>query len=118
MSNLQLHKLKLGIKNGTEVTLNLSSNVISDSNYETNFPHKLLLTDTQVSRFLKILGNNSLSSIKLSKIQLSKMVQLGGVLGLSLMKNVLKPLSNSVVVPLGLAAAASAIDAGILKKNY
>ena len=49
--NLQLNKLKSGIKNGTEVTLNLSSNVTSDSNVESNFPHKLLFTDSQVSRF-------------------------------------------------------------------
>ena len=48
--NLQLNKLKLGIKNVTRVTLNLSSNVVSDSYDETNFLHKLLLTNTQVSR--------------------------------------------------------------------
>ena len=46
----QLNKLKLGIKNVTRVTLNLSSNVVSDSYNETNFLHKLLLTNTQVSR--------------------------------------------------------------------
>ena len=46
----QLNKLKLGIKNVTRVTLNLSSNVVSDSYDETNFLHKLLLTNTQVSR--------------------------------------------------------------------
>ena len=47
--NSQLNKkLKSGIKNGTEVTLNLSSNVVGDSDDETNFPHKLLLTDTHV----------------------------------------------------------------------
>ena len=51
MSNLQLNKLKLEIKNGTEVTLKISSNVVADSNYESNFPHKLLLTNTQVSKF-------------------------------------------------------------------
>ena len=45
MSNSQLNKLKPGIKNGIEVTLNLSSNVIGDSSDETNFPHKLLLTE-------------------------------------------------------------------------
>ena len=39
-------QLKIGIKNGTEVTLNLSSNVIGDPNNGTYFPHKLLLTDT------------------------------------------------------------------------
>ena len=50
MSNSQLNKLKSAIKNGTEATLNLSSNLIgnSDGDGETNFLHKLLLTDTQV----------------------------------------------------------------------
>ena len=48
LSNLKLNKLKSEIKNGTEVTLNISSNVIDDSNSETDFPHKLLLTDKQV----------------------------------------------------------------------
>ena len=44
LSNLQLDKLKSGIKNGSEVTLKLSANIIGDSNDENNFPHKLLLT--------------------------------------------------------------------------
>ena len=49
LSNSQPNKLKSGIKNGTEVTLKLSSNVLDlvlDSNNENNFPHKLLLTNT------------------------------------------------------------------------
>ena len=53
--NPQLSKLKSAIKNGTEVTLNLSSNLIGNSNDETNFLHKLLLTDIQVSKFVKFL---------------------------------------------------------------
>ena len=52
LSNSQLNKLKSGIKNGTEVTLKLSSNVGGDSNDENNFPHRLLLTNTQVSKRL------------------------------------------------------------------
>ena len=59
LSNLQLNKLKSVIKNGTEVTLNLSSNLIRNSNDETNFPHKLLLTDTQVSKIHTVLANGS-----------------------------------------------------------
>ena len=55
LSNSELNKLKSGIKNGTELTLNLSSNLIGNSNDETNFSHKLLLTDTQVSKTHKIL---------------------------------------------------------------
>ena len=53
LSNSQLNNLKSGIKNRTEVTLNLSSNLIKDFNDETNFPHKILLTDTQVLRLCK-----------------------------------------------------------------
>ena len=48
LSNSQLNKLKLEIKNGTEVTLKISLNVVGDSNDENNFPQKLLLTNTQV----------------------------------------------------------------------
>ena len=55
-SHSQLKKLKLVIKNGIEVTLILSSNVVSDSNYENKFLHKLLLTNTQVfQRLVKLL---------------------------------------------------------------
>ena len=50
LSNSQLDKLKSAIKNETEVTLNLSSNLIGNSYNETNFSYKLLLTNTQVSK--------------------------------------------------------------------
>ena len=63
LTNSQLKKLKSGTKNGSEVTLNLSSNVIGDSDDENNSPHKLLLPDTQVSRLRKAFANNSLANI-------------------------------------------------------
>ena len=127
LSNSQLNKLKSAIKNETEVVLWLSSNMIGDSNDEINFPHQLLLTNTQVSNLCKAFANNLPANIKLSKIQLSKMIQSGGFLsrllgpllktGLPLISNVIKPLAKSVLIPLGLtAAAASAADAGIHKK--
>ena len=47
--NSQFNKLKSRIKNLAKVTLNLSSNLIGNSNDETNFPHKLFLTNTKVS---------------------------------------------------------------------
>ena len=53
LSNSQLNKLKSGLKNGTEVTSNLSSNSIGSSNGKTNFPYKLLLTSKQVSKTCK-----------------------------------------------------------------
>ena len=54
--------------------------MIGNSNDETNFPHKLLLTDTQVSKILKAFANDSLVNMKLSKTQLPQIVQLGGFL--------------------------------------
>ena len=48
--------------------------MIDDSNDGTNFPHKLLLTDTQVLRFRKAFSSGSSNNIKLSKTQLSRMV--------------------------------------------
>ena len=95
-------------------------------NNETNFPHELLLTDRQVSSIRKVSANNSSADIKLSKTQLSNMIQSGGFLsgllspllktGLLLIKNVIKPLAKSVLILLGLTAAASAVDVGIDKK--
>ena len=62
------------------MTFNFSSNVNGDSSDETNFPHKLLLTDTQVSKICKAFANGSSANIKFSKTQLSRMLQFGGEL--------------------------------------
>ena len=126
LSNSQLNKLKLAIKNETESVLRFSSNMIGNPNDETNFLHKLLLTNTQLANLRKAFANKSSADIKLSQTQLSKIIQLGGCFGrllgpllktgLPLIKNVIKPLAKSVLVPLGLTAAALAADAGIYKK--
>ena len=79
LSNSQFNKFKSAIKNETEVVLRLSSNMIGDN--ETNFPHQLLLTNRQVANIRKAFANNSLIDNKLSKNQLSNMIQLGGFLG-------------------------------------
>ena len=73
--NWQLNKFKSGIKNGTEVTLNLSLNVIGNSNDETNFSYKSLSTNTLVSRLCKAFTNGSSANIKLSKTQMHKIGQ-------------------------------------------
>ena len=78
LSNSQLNKVKSEIKNETQVTLNLSSNLIGCSNDKITFLHKLLLTDTQVSKIRKAFANGSSANIKFSKTQLSKMIQSGG----------------------------------------
>ena len=64
LSNPQLNKLKSAIKNESEVVLRLTWNMIG--NNETNFPHKSLLTDRQVSNIRKSFANNSSVDIKLS----------------------------------------------------
>ena len=116
LSSSQLNKLKSAIKNEAKVVIRCSSKVIGNSNGEANFPHKLLLTNRQVSNLRKAFANNSSTNMKLSKIQLSKMMKSGGFLGwllrpllktgLPLMKNVIKPLAKSVLIPLGLTVAA------------
>ena len=73
LSNSQLDKLKSAIENETKVALRLSSNMVSDD--ETNFPHKLLSTNRQVSNLRKAFADKSSTDIKLSKTQLSKMIQ-------------------------------------------
>ena len=100
--------------------------MIGNSDDETNFPHKLLLTNRQVENLRKAFANKSSTDIKLSKTQLSKMIQSGGFLGrllgpllktgLPLIKNVIKTLAKRVLIPLGLTPAASAADAGIHQK--
>ena len=70
--------MKSGIKNGTEATLKLLSNDVDDSNVENNFPHKLL-TDTQILKFCKAISNSLSANKKLSKTQLHKIIQSGGL---------------------------------------
>ena len=69
LSNFQLNKLKPAAKNEMEVFLRLSSNMIGNSDDETNFPHDLLLTNRQVANRCKAVANNSSTDIKLSKTQ-------------------------------------------------
>ena len=115
LSNSQLNKLKSSIKNETDVVLRISSSMVSNSNGNTNFPHELLLTNRQVANIRKDFAN---TDIKLSKTQLSNMIQSGGFLGnlgklaVPLMK-VAVSLAKNVLAPLGIYAAMSAIDGSI-----
>ena len=125
LSNSQVKELKSAIKNKSEVVLRLSSNMIGNCNDETNFPHKLLLTDKQAENIRTAFANNLSTDIKRAKTLLSKIVQsdrfLGSLLGPLLktglpLKNVNKPLAKSRLIPFGLKAAASTADARIHKK--
>ena len=94
---------------------------------EENVPHKLLLTNRQVANLCKAFANHLSTDIKLSKTQLSKMIQSGGFFrgllgpllktGLPLIKNLIKLLAKSVLISLGLTAETSAADKGIHKKS-
>ena len=115
----QLNKLKSAIKNGPDVVLRLSSNMVGNSDDETNFPHKLLLINRQTLSLRKAFNNHTSADIKFSKAHLTKM-QKGGFLKflMSLLKSGL-PFLKSAVKPLGmlgLTAAASATDAAVNKK--
>ena len=122
LSNSQLNKLKSSIKNETDVVLRMLSNMVSNSNDNTNFPHELLLTNKQVANIRKAFAKNTSTDIKLSKIQLSKMIQSGGFLGNLLGKlagplmKLAVPLAKNVLAPLRISAAMSAIDGSIKKR--
>ena len=122
LSNSQLNKLKSAIKNETDVVLRISSGMVGNSNDNTNFPHKLLLTDRQVANIRKTFANDLSTDVKFSKTQLLKMPQSGGFLGNLLSKlagplmKVAMPLAKNVLAPLRLTAAMSAIDGSIKKK--
>ena len=106
--------------------MKLSSNVVGNSNDEKSFPYKSLLTNTQVSKFRKAFVNGFAANIRLSKTQLHKIGQSGGFLGrllgpllkTGLPLNVLKPLTENILIQLGLTAASSATDAVSQKKDF
>ena len=91
--------------------------------YGNNLPHELLLTTTQKTKVRNTFNNNMSTDLRLSKAQSSKIIQSGGFLGSLLSKlagplmKIAIPLAKNVLAPLGITASASAINAGIQKKN-
>ena len=104
LSNSPLCKLKSAMKNETDVVLRIPSNMVGNSNDNTSFSHELSLTNRQVANLRKAFANHLSTDIRLSKTQLSKMMQSGRFLGkrfgpllrtgLPLMKSVIKSLAN------------------------
>ena len=119
LSDTQLKKLKNAVKNKTGTTLRINLNVFAGN----DLSHELLLTTRQKTKLRNAFNNNMSTDLKLSKAQISKIVQSGGFLESLLSKladtlmKVAIPFAKNVLAPLGITAAASAIDAGIKKKN-
>ena len=120
LSDTQLKKLKTPVKNKTGTTLRMSFKMF-DGN---DLPQDLYLATRQKTKLRNAFNNNMSTDIKLSKAQISKIIQSGGFLGSLLSKlagplmKVAIPLAKNVLAPLGITAAASAIDAGIQKKIH
>ena len=120
LSNTQLQKLQDAVKDNTGTTLRINLKML-DRN---DLPHELLLMTRQKAKLRKALNNNTSTDIKLSKAQITKIIQSDGFLGSLLSKlagplmKVAAPSAKNVLAPLGITATASAIDAGIQKKIH
>ena len=110
LSDSHIKKLKDAVKDNTRTTLRISLKMFNGN----DLPHELLLTARQKTKIRNAFNNNMSTELKLSKAQINKIVQSGGFLsellgpllktGLPLIKNVIKPLAKSVLIPLGLIA--------------
>ena len=120
LSDTQLKKLKTAVKDKTGTTLRMSLKMFNGN----DLPHELLLTTRQKTKLRNAFNNNMSTDLKLSKAQISKIIQSGGFLGSLLSKlteilmKVAVLLVKNILAPLGITAAASAIDAGIQKKIH
>ena len=108
------------LKNNTGTTVGISLKMFN----ENNLSHELLLTTRQKAKLINAFNNNMSTDIKLSKAQISKIIQSGGFLG-SLLSKLAGPLmkvtitlAKYILASLGITAAASEIDAGIQKRIH
>ena len=120
LTNLELSKLKKAVKSNEEATLRIGIKILNKE----DLPHELLLTTRQSTKLRNAINNNSATDMKLSKAQIKKLIQSGGLLGKLLSKlvgplmKVALPLAKNVLAPLGLTDAMSAIDGSIQKKIH
>ena len=120
LSETQPKKVKDAVKSNTETNLRISLKMF-DGN---KLLHELLLMTRQKTKLRNAFNNNISTDIKLSKAQIIKIIQSGRFLGALLSKlagplrKVAVPFAKNVLVPLGITAAASAIDAGIQKNIH
>ena len=112
LSDSQIKKLKDAVKDNTGTTLRTSLKMFNRN----DLPRELLLTIRLKTKIRNTFNNNTSTDLRLSKAQINKIIQSGGFLGrllgpllktgLQLIKNVIKPLAKSVLIPSGLTAAA------------
>ena len=112
----QLNKLKPAVKNNQGTSLRISVKIFTPN----NLPHELFLTTRQITKLRNAIEHNISTDIKLIRTQISKIIQSGGFLGSLLGKLagtlMTAPLAKNVLTPLGITAAASAIDGAIQKR--
>ena len=120
LSDTPLKKIKNAIRNKTGTTLRINLKMLN----ENNLPHELLLTTRQKTKVRNAFNNNMSTDLKLSKAQISKIIQSGGFLGSLLSKlagplmKIAFPLGKNVLTPLEINVAALAIDPGIQKEIH
>ena len=106
LSDSKLNKLRTAVKNNQGTTLIMNARMFTAN----NLPHELLLTTRQTTKLRNAIENNTSTDIKLSKAQISKVIQSGGFLGSLLSKSagplmkVAFSLRKNVLAPLGLTA--------------
>ena len=96
LSSTQLKELKTAVKNKTGTILRISLKIFN----ENNLPHELLLTKRRKAKLRNALNNNMSTDLKLSKVQISKIIQSGEFLG-SLLSKLAGPLMK-VAIPLAI----------------
>ena len=113
LSDTHLKRLKPAAKNKTGTALRINWKMFNGN----DLPHELLLTTRQKTKLRNAFNNNKSTDLKLSKAQISKIIQSEGFLG-SLLSKLAGPLMKVVIplAPSGITAASSAIDAEIQKK--
>ena len=117
LTDTQQKKLKTAVKNKTGTTLRISLKMFNGN----DLPHELLLTTRQKTKLRNAFNNNMSTDLKLSKAQISKIIQSGGFLGSLLSKlagplmKVAVPFAKNILAPLGITLTSSVIEAGIQK---
>ena len=120
LSESQLNKLKSAVKDQIEVSLRMNIRMFNES----SLPHEVLLTTRQTTKLRNTIENNMSTDIKLSKTQISNIIQSGEFLGSLLSKiagplmKLAVPLVKNILAPLGITVVASAIDAEIQTKIH